>query len=375
MEPGAAQRKAELEVGLECCEDPLEGVEVLAVVGDELVGRLRLRLADRGALLEPPGGGVEVEGANVELVDHQRPALFDHLAEPVAGLFERVDVVEGDDRDRRRERGCGLVEVDEGDRADILVIRPRVDCHDVVAARAERAGEAAGARSDLEHARGRLGQVRADEGPQIGGRHPPDSVCQRSVPSYDSTMAVSAFEIEITRQGWIDPDLSEAPGDLCSHGDIRLEIGGQVIVSGQEEHWYTISTSALALLRTLEADHSPQRPVTDNDNLILHCGMLMMLSCPIGIEWSVTHLDDQVRLHDVIRRDSTSETEDVRFPGLAVDLPLGEYRQKIAGFAAKAKEPFLTGAQKAPGDSYDEELYRAFWQEYDERLERAETSL
>ena len=188
-------------------------------------------------------------------------------------------------------------------------------------------------------------------------------------------MAGSAFEIEITRQGWIDPELSDAPNDLCSHGDIRLEIGGQVIVSGQEDQWYTISTSALALLRTLEADHSPERPVTDNDNLILHCGMLMMLSCPIGIEWSVTHVDDHVRLHDVIRRDSISENEDVRFPGLAVELRLVEYRQKIGAFAAKAKEPFLTGSRKSPGDSYDEELYRAFWQEYDERLGRAEGRL
>jgi hypothetical protein len=56
-------------------------------------------------------------------------------------------------------------------------------------------------------------------------------------------MALSAFEIEITRQGWIDPDESDMPIDLCSHGDIRLEIGGQVIVSGEEEQWYTISTS------------------------------------------------------------------------------------------------------------------------------------
>lgn len=77
----------------------------------------------------------------------------------------------------------------------------------------------------------------------------------------------------------------------------------------------------------------------------------------------------------MIRRDSISETEDVRFPGLAVEPPLAEYRQQVAAFAAKAREPFLTGAQKTPCDSYDEELYRAFWQEYDERLGRAETRL
>lgn len=29
-------------------------------------------------------------------------------------------------------------------------------------------------------------------------------------------MSPSAFEIEIIKQGWINPDLSDAPGDLCS---------------------------------------------------------------------------------------------------------------------------------------------------------------
>ena len=81
-------------------------------------------------------------------------------------------MVEGDDRDRGRERACGLVEVGERDGTDVLAVRLRVDRQYVVAGRAERAGEAAGARADLEHARGRLGQVRADEGPQLGGRHP-----------------------------------------------------------------------------------------------------------------------------------------------------------------------------------------------------------
>ena len=188
-------------------------------------------------------------------------------------------------------------------------------------------------------------------------------------------MSPSLFEIGITRQGWIDPDESDMPVDLCSHGDIRLEIGGQVIVSGQEEQRYTISTSALALLRTLEANHSPERPVTDNENLILHCGQVMMLSCPIAIDWSVTHLDDHVRLDDVVRRDSTSEAEAIRFHGLTVDVPQDEYRQKIAAFATQAKEPFLTGSKKTPDDEYWAELNRAFWQEYDQRLARAEASL
>jgi hypothetical protein len=93
---------------LERRDDLVERVQVLAVLIDELRGGLRLRHADSPALLEPPGGGVEVEPADVELVDGQRPSRRDQLAEPTAGILERVDVVEGDDRDRGRERLGGL---------------------------------------------------------------------------------------------------------------------------------------------------------------------------------------------------------------------------------------------------------------------------
>ena len=72
-------------------------------------------------------------------------------------------MVERDDRDRRRERACGLIEIGEGDGANVVAVGLRVDRKDVVADRAERPGEATRARADLEDARGRLGQVAADE--------------------------------------------------------------------------------------------------------------------------------------------------------------------------------------------------------------------
>ena len=59
-------------------------MQVLAVVCDELLGRLRLLLAERPPLPEPPGGGADVEGADVELVDDERAARLDQLAEPAA---------------------------------------------------------------------------------------------------------------------------------------------------------------------------------------------------------------------------------------------------------------------------------------------------
>jgi hypothetical protein len=183
-------------------------------------------------------------------------------------------------------------------------------------------------------------------------------------------MKAPDFEIEITEQGWIDPDLDDDPADLCSHGGIRLVIGGRMIAPSDGQHGYTISTSALALLRTLEADHSPER--TGRDRLVLHCGMIDMLSCPIGIDWGVTHLGDRVRLDDVVRCDDIDGT--VHFPGLAVEIAESEYRRHVVAFAEKAKQPFARG-RKTPADDYEQKLYEEFWREYDERLARARAAL
>jgi hypothetical protein len=145
-------------------------------------------------------------------------------------------------------------------------------------------------------------------------------------------------------------------------------IGGRVIAPGDGERSYTINTSALALLRSLESDHSPARPVADR--LVLHCGMLLMTSCPIGIDWSVSHAGGRVRLYDVVRYDAVDEREAERFSGLSVELESDEYRRKVAAFAEHAKQLFV-GAEKALEDDFDRELYEQFWGEFDARLTHA----
>jgi len=184
----------------------------------------------------------------------------------------------------------------------------------------------------------------------------------------------SPFEILITRQGWLgenDPDLGydPAPVDLCSHGGIRLTIGGQVIALGEDDDEYGISESALALLRTLQSDHSPERSVADR--LIFHgCGNILMMGCPVGIDWSVSHVDGQVRIDDVVRYDTVDESEAIRFPGVAAELSESEYRLRVVAFAEGAKELF-EGIAKEFADDFEQQQYEEFWEEFDARLTRA----
>ena len=181
-------------------------------------------------------------------------------------------------------------------------------------------------------------------------------------------MSTAGFELEIVSQGWLDEpsaDWDPERDDLCSHGDIRLVIGGRVIAAGDGSGDYAISTSALALLRTLESDHG-LGPRVAPTALVMHCGGLSMITCPYGIDWAVSHRDGRVFLSDVV----VNETE--RLEGLAADLSEDEYRRAIVAFAEVAKEPFA-GIEKSLDESTRAE-YEAFWREYDERLDRAARS-
>ncbi|WP_366249168.1 hypothetical protein [Terribacillus aidingensis] len=88
---------------------------------------------------------------------------------------------------------------------------------------------------------------------------------------------ITVFNFKIETQYW----LSNEEEDLCSHGEIHLEVDGTVITqAGRGEEW-GISESALALLRTLNADYI-SHPECE-EGLILHgCGAMLMSGCPIS---------------------------------------------------------------------------------------------
>ena len=177
-------------------------------------------------------------------------------------------------------------------------------------------------------------------------------------------MSTSQFEIEILEQGWLGSEQTEY--DLCSHGKIRLVIDGQVISSVEEN--YGISESALALLRTLKSNHNEVNPVAER--LIFHgCGTLLMMGCPIGINWNVTHVQGRVILNNIIRFDTTNEERSTKFTDLEAKLTEEDYRKQVIAFAVKAKQPF----QESPRsyyDDFDRQQFETFWKEYDALLKR-----
>lgn len=176
------------------------------------------------------------------------------------------------------------------------------------------------------------------------------------------------FQVEALSQHWMLPEPSES--DLCSHGTLRLVIGDQVVTSGEDD--YGLSPSGLAMLRTLERNHTPEAAVAPQ--LIAHgCGLILMLGCPIGIDWSVVHTDDLVTLSDVRRHDTTSRVPTHRFSG-SVTLSLAAYREQVVAFARRVQQFVEQSPPRVFGDPFDRKQYEDFWSEYLDILQRSDAA-
>lgn len=177
------------------------------------------------------------------------------------------------------------------------------------------------------------------------------------------------FSIKIESQYW----LSDEKEDLCSHGEIHLEIGGAKITSsGVKEEW-GISESALALLRTLDADYLSNPDC--EEGLILHgCGAMLMSGCPISIHWSVQHKEGAVFLSDFVKFTSTDLTEGkIEYLDLCVSVKKTVYEQEILQFAKQAIALFESSKTKKIEDEFDQKMYADFWKEYDQLLQKHTT--
>jgi len=98
-----------------------------------------------------------------------------------------------------------------------------------------------------------------------------------------------------------------------------------------------------------------------------------MMGCPIGIDWKVEHGPGRVTLSHVRRYDECDGVPFL-FPEVQATLSTEEYRSTVVNFAVQAKSLF-TGTPKRIWDSFDEQEYEEFWQEYNALLRKFETAV
>lgn len=166
---------------------------------------------------------------------------------------------------------------------------------------------------------------------------------------------MSTFRIEATNLHWMDDPIND-PNDLCLHGDAVAYIGDRKL----EYDECTVSATALYLLKTLTEDH-----VIDQDNQMLPCcghtlianddlNEVVISGCPNGIDWSVIHSCDSIRL--------------ILEDGYEVSVPIAQYREEVYQFADQIEKYYLDCPPKIePQDEFDRNGYETFWKEWHRR--------
>ena len=180
---------------------------------------------------------------------------------------------------------------------------------------------------------------------------------------------MSEFKIDVDSFYWIDSDDANT-GDLCLHGHVRVQIG-----SYQSEDYGTVSASALYLLKTLSRNHIPESEI----QLVPCCGHSMFAisslesnpeaeddygelckiwGCPNGLDWTVKHEGDFVRL--------------ISDSGQTVCLPFEEYKAEVFAFSNKVKAFYDSSLPRDVSnyDAVDIEGFKAFCAEWKMHYEK-----
>lgn len=177
-------------------------------------------------------------------------------------------------------------------------------------------------------------------------------------------MEQTTFEIKILRQHWIEDDGKYNKNDLCSHGEVYVRIGSEVLSTKESGSW-TTSAAGLYLLRSLEQDCT----LNEFFNPLLPCcgfnmypnkdkeNFVDILGCPNGVDWKISHQDNMVRL----------ETE----KGMKVILLFQEYKKEVLKFINEVEEFYGNPNNKIiTEDGFDKEGFKQFWVEWNKRKKK-----
>ncbi|MCK5687395.1 hypothetical protein KAJ27_24895 [bacterium] len=171
------------------------------------------------------------------------------------------------------------------------------------------------------------------------------------------------FEIKIIDLFWFEEGKPEE--DLCVHGQLKVQIGNEVMVDKSEDESWTLSSTALSMLRTLERDHIPGKTV----QMVPCCGFnfiyegdmeeVLILGCPNGIDWEVIHIDNEIKL----------KTE----KGTEARIDFETYKSKVLSFVDQIEKFYVNADEKIVILEEWEAGYAKFREEWKERRNKWKT--
>jgi|WetSurMetagenome_2_1015567.scaffolds.fasta_scaffold229166_2 hypothetical protein len=174
------------------------------------------------------------------------------------------------------------------------------------------------------------------------------------------------FEIRILSQNWLG-DEPENNYDLCTHGMIYFKIGDYIITDEEDEEW-TISTTALGLLRSVIPDEETAEAYAK----VYHCGMLTMASCPISIDWTVRHDGNVVIISELWKQPTIDLKDGICYLNdyQTVIVEKATYIREILKFSDSVAEFFDNSPVREIEDRNDKVIYKAFLDEFNSLRDR-----
>ncbi len=176
------------------------------------------------------------------------------------------------------------------------------------------------------------------------------------------------IELKVQDFQWVKGS-EDDPQDQCAHGRVQLKINNTEFVKPEDGIW-TVSASALYLLRTLSENHTVENPVSEGNFLFPCCGFnvwlrgirfkVLCMGCPNGVDVEVLHHDDMI----LIRSSTGSER-----------VPKSEWASAVLGFVDSVRDFYRASLPKITiDDEFDRQGWAAFWQEWSERYSLATPS-
>lgn len=162
--------------------------------------------------------------------------------------------------------------------------------------------------------------------------------------------------LEPVRLHWINDDGVDDPTDLCAHSPVRFEIDSQAIAKPEDGDW-TVSASAIFLLRALRRDHTKDSPV--GEQMFPCCGHgifdvgkpeVAIIGCSSGIDVEIRHVGDCYRL-------VTEEGHDFR-------VPETEWRKAVVDYSDQVMRFYEESLPKEPVDDEDRRGFQAMMAEW-----------
>lgn len=161
---------------------------------------------------------------------------------------------------------------------------------------------------------------------------------------------------------WLNTQ-GDSPSDLCAHGTVLFVIDGLEFVTPTDE--WTLSATAIYLLRTLEQDHTPDNQV--GEHIFPCCGNSMydvedskdvlIVGCQNGIDVSVVHRDGLVVV--------TSVDGDFR------SVSESEWIEAVLRFSREVRSFYDSSAPKEPFDELQQAGFEKMMAEWDRRHPRS----